>query len=354
MSKEHIDFSILRYAACWEDARLLRTALAIKNTDVVASVASAGDNTLYLLTDSPKKIIAADLNPVQLYLLSLKIAAFQHLSHEELIAFLGYRTHNNRLGTYKKLRNYLPEDARNHWDEQHEAIAKGLIFTGKFEKYLRLFGKYIRPLVHPDKMVLELIRPKTAQEQQDFFKHKWQNWRWKLMIKFFFSKAVMSRTGRSKGMMEEVSDSGSAILDRGDVFFSSLACQNSYFIEFIFNVKPLPLPPYLLPENFEIIKKNLPAIVLHLGTLESVPETYGKINAWNMSNIFEYMKVEDFATCTKEIVSKSAPDARLAYWNLFKERDMNAILPRLIKLPVDRSADAGFFYRKFFAFQNGI
>jgi len=344
---QNIDFSILRYAACWEDARVLRSALRIKPQDTVASVASAGDNTLYLLTDSPKQIIAADLNPVQLHLLSLKMVAFQHLSHEELIAFLGYRTHNSRIETYKKLRNHLPEDARSHWDLQHDAIEGGLIFSGKFERYLRMFGKYIRPLVHSDKMVHELIRTKSVEEQQEFFKNKWQNWKWNLMIQIFFSKAIMSRTGRSKGMMEEVSDSGSAILARGNQFFSSLSCQNSYFIEFIFDVNPLPLPPYLLPENFEIIKNNIHAIKLHTGTIESIPESFGKIDAWNMSNIFEYMKMEDFASCTKEIILKSAPKARLAYWNLFKERDMKTITPTLLKLPIDSSGDAGFFLPQF-------
>jgi S-adenosylmethionine-diacylglycerol 3-amino-3-carboxypropyl transferase len=331
---------------------LLRTALAIKPSDIVTSVASAGDNTLYLLTDSPKLMIAADLNPVQLHLLSLKIVAFQNLSHGELIGFLGYRSHSNRTDTYKKLREHLSSDAQTHWDTQTKAIDEGIIFNGKFEKYLRLFGKYIRPLIHSNKTVHDLLKTKSKTEQQDFFRDKWQNWRWNLMIKIFFSKKVMSRLGRSKGMMEEVSDSGTAILERGNVFFSSLASQQSYFIEFIFNVKPLPLPPYLLPENYQIIKDNLHKIVLHLGTIESIPDSYGKINTWNLSNIFEYMKMEDFAACSNRIMYRSTSDARLAYWNLFKERDMKTIMPNLLAVPIDRSNDAGFFYRNFFVYQN--
>jgi S-adenosylmethionine-diacylglycerol 3-amino-3-carboxypropyl transferase len=351
MKESNIDYTLLRYAACWEDARLLRTALNIKPSDVVASVSSAGDNPLYLLTDSPKKIIAADVNQVQLHLLSLKIAAFKQLSHEELVAFLGYRSHSDRIEAYKNIRSVLPTDAKLYWDSQLEAIEYGVVFTGKFEKYLQMFGKYVRPLIHPNEKVVELIKPKTEEEQRQFFTEEWQNWKWNLMIKLFFSKAFMSRTGRSKGMMEDVSDSGTAILQRGNDFFSSKAAQESYFIEFIFGINPLPLPPYLYPENHDIIKANLDAVELHLGTIETIPVTYGQIDAWNLSNIFEYMNMTDFGVCTKSIVSKSGSNTRMAYWNLFKERDMKTILPNLNSLPIDRSMDAGFFYRNFFAYQ---
>ena len=43
------DFSILRYAQCWEDADVLLAALEPRPEHSVLSIASAGDNTLSLL-----------------------------------------------------------------------------------------------------------------------------------------------------------------------------------------------------------------------------------------------------------------------------------------------------------------
>jgi S-adenosylmethionine-diacylglycerol 3-amino-3-carboxypropyl transferase len=46
----HVDFPHIRYGQCWEDADILLTALDIQPGDVCLSIASAGDNTLALLT----------------------------------------------------------------------------------------------------------------------------------------------------------------------------------------------------------------------------------------------------------------------------------------------------------------
>ncbi|MES2388570.1 MAG: DUF3419 family protein [Bacteroidota bacterium] len=351
MSNKSIDYSILRYACCWEDARLLRTAMQVQPGDTVASVASAGDNTLLLLADGPARLIACDLNEVQLHLLELKKAGFLHLTQPELVAFLGYTKYTERLRLYKILSPHLSAEARRHWDSKTDDIEAGLIFSGKFERYLRLFGLYVRPLVNSSAMVHELIRPKTAGEQEVFFNAKWKNFRWRMLMRLFFSKALMSRLGRSKGMMEEVQDSGSDILERAENHFKSVAAQQSYFLEFIMDIEPLAIPPYLQPDVFEKIKANLPALHLWFGGIDSIPESYGQIDAWNLSNIFEYMPQPDFVKCTDAILFRSRPGSRLAYWNLFKERNMQLTHKSLETINADASNDAGFFYRKFFSFR---
>ena len=52
-------FDLVRYANCWEDADVLLQALEIKPTGFYLSVASAGDNTLSLLSANPAQVIAA-------------------------------------------------------------------------------------------------------------------------------------------------------------------------------------------------------------------------------------------------------------------------------------------------------
>ena len=48
---EHADFtSVLRYAQCWEDADVLLAGLDVQPGDTCISIASAGDNSLSLLS----------------------------------------------------------------------------------------------------------------------------------------------------------------------------------------------------------------------------------------------------------------------------------------------------------------
>src|SRR5258707_2351719 len=62
---EQADFSTIRYAQCWEDAEILLEALDIQPGDTCLSIASAGDNTLALLTRAPGRVIALDLSQSQ-------------------------------------------------------------------------------------------------------------------------------------------------------------------------------------------------------------------------------------------------------------------------------------------------
>jgi len=57
------DFSLIRYAQCWEDADVLLEALDIRPGHVCLSIASGGDNTLALLSRRPERVLAVDRNP---------------------------------------------------------------------------------------------------------------------------------------------------------------------------------------------------------------------------------------------------------------------------------------------------
>ena len=344
-----IDFSQLRYACCWEDARTLLSALTMPEGGTIASIASGGDNTLYLLLLKPKHVLAFDLSAPQLHLLALKIAAFQVLSYPELIAFLGYRKHPDRSTVYTSIRPLLPANAALYWDAKQEEIVDGIIFCGRFEKYLRLFGRYVRPFIHGDATTLALLAPKDAEAQARFFQENWANWRWKLLTKAFFGKWWMGKKGRDPAMLHEIASTGTAILGRAEAHFASKACQESYFLPFMLGLPALPLPPYLQLEHFETIKAHLHTIQLVHGGLDTLAKSGAKVDAWNLSNIFEYMPEADFMTACQQIGPMLNPNGKVAYWNLFKNRNMATHLPTLNTQPIARGDDAGFFYAHFFA-----
>ena len=59
--------------------------LDVQPGQVCLSIASSGENSLSLLTRSPSRVVAVDLNPAQLATLELRVAAFRVLEHGELL-----------------------------------------------------------------------------------------------------------------------------------------------------------------------------------------------------------------------------------------------------------------------------
>ena len=70
--ENYADFSIIRYAQCWEDTSILLKGLGLAEGGTYISIASGGDNSLAMLTKPVNKVVALDLNPVQLHCVYLK------------------------------------------------------------------------------------------------------------------------------------------------------------------------------------------------------------------------------------------------------------------------------------------
>lgn len=98
---ERSDFSGIRYAQCWEDADVLLAALEPGPGKHCLSIASAGDNTLALLSRDPESVLAIDLSPAQLACLELRLAAYRELQHRELLELIGSINSNRRQLLYR-------------------------------------------------------------------------------------------------------------------------------------------------------------------------------------------------------------------------------------------------------------
>ena len=73
MTKEdltkRVNFDIIRYANCWEDADILLAGLSPASGSKVLSIGSAGDNSFSFLVTDPELVAAVDINPTQLFLI---------------------------------------------------------------------------------------------------------------------------------------------------------------------------------------------------------------------------------------------------------------------------------------------
>ncbi len=252
-------FDFIRYANCWEDASVLTSALRIKPGDRCASIASAGDNTLSLLTGEPSLVAAFDLNPAQLACLDIRMAAFRELSHDELLAFLGVRGSRDRIRTYRALSGLLTPESREFWDERTDLVEQGILHTGKFERYFRVFRERIMPLIHGGSMVDRLLEEKRLPERTEFYDRHWNNLRWRVLFRIFFSRRVMGKMGRDPEFFKYVDeDVAGGILKRTEYAFTVLPTHNNPYLHYIFrgNFNEDALPHYLRKEHFNIDKKQ--------------------------------------------------------------------------------------------------
>lgn len=330
MSAARFDF--LRYAAVWEDADILCDALApAARGGRVLSIASAGDNALALLTCDPAEVVAVDLSAPQLAACEMRIVAWRHLDRDELIAFLGVTAHRDRLAVYRDLSPQLSPGARGYWDRNAPSVAEGIIHAGKFERYLRGFRRFVLPLIHSRRTIERLLAERSREERERFYAEEWDTARWRLVFRLFFSRAAMGRLGRDPQFFAHVEGSvGDRILARTRHALTALPIHQNPYATYImtgtYAVGALPL--YLRAEAWQPIRDRLDRVRLFQVPAQEAP---GAFDAYNLSDIFEYMAPAVHEATYRALVEKARPGARLAYWNMLAPRSRPASLAARVR-----------------------
>jgi S-adenosylmethionine-diacylglycerol 3-amino-3-carboxypropyl transferase len=350
---ERIDFSAIRYAQVWEDADVMLAGLDVRPGDVCVSIASAGDNTLALLTKHPSRVIALDLSAAQLACLELRVAAYRTLTHPELLELVGSRPSGRRPELYARCRSVLNARARTFWDARPAEIRRGIGGAGKFEKYFAFFRSSILPLVHRRATIRELLRPKPADARRRFYDTRWNTWRWRLLFRLFFSRAVMGRLGRDPACFRYVSTPvAEAVLERTRHALTELDPSANPYVHWILTgTHGESLPCALRPEHFDTIRANLDRLEWHRVSLEEFMErSRGReFDRFNLSDVFEYMSPGHYQQLLASIHRHSRAGARLVYWNmLVPRRRPDHFVGRLRSLDdlaeALHAADRAFFY----------
>jgi S-adenosylmethionine-diacylglycerol 3-amino-3-carboxypropyl transferase len=350
------DFSQIRYAQCWEDADILTEALHLDRGGRCLSISSAGDNALALLAAGAERVVALDLNPAQLACLDLRVAAYQELSHGELLELIGSRPSARRRDLYRRCRPLLEADNRAFWDAQSEAIDLGIGGAGKFERYFKLFRERVLPLVHGRSHIEQLLQGGEPEQRERFHETIWNSWRWRLLFKLFFSRFVMGRMGRDPSFFRYVEGSvAEHILKHTRYALTVLDPADNPYLHWILTGTHGDALPFALRESqFEKIRARIDRIEWRLLSIEdylaSHPEA--RFDGFNLSDIFEYMSAENYQRLLEQLLSAANPQARLAYWNMLAPRkcppQLSDRLRSLDKLAQRLYAqDKAFFYRAF-------
>ena len=325
VKENRVDFSLIRYSQCWEDTEVLLESLNIQENDICFGILSAGDNVFSMLAENPEKVVALDISFPQIALAKLKKEVFNSLSYEEMLEFMGVMKSDKRIEIYDRIKENLDKEVKEYWDFNKEAIQKGIIHAGKFEKFFKIFREKILPFVHSKKQIEKLLEKKSRQERIEYYDKYWNNFRWKLMFKLFFSKYIVGKLGRDKEFFRYAEKNISEEMkERSRYALCELNPYENPYINYILtgNYRKDCLPYFLRKENFDKIIKNLHKVeILQSSVEEYLDQIDFKIDKFNLSDIFEYMSAENYSKLMGKIYDNAENNALLAYWNLIVERN---------------------------------
>ncbi|MBV8669114.1 MAG: DUF3419 family protein, partial [Candidatus Eremiobacteraeota bacterium] len=304
----------------------------------------------------PSRVIALDLSAAQLACLELRVAAYRLLSHPELLELMGSTPSDRRVALYERCRPGLSPDVRAFWDERLDLVAAGIGASGKFEHYFKLFRERVLPLIHSHRMVERLLAGGTREERTAFYEHQWNTLRWRLLFRVFFSRFVMGRLGRDPHFFDYVDGSvADRILARGRHALTTLDPADNPYLQWILTGRhPTALPYALRSEHFETIRANLDRLEWHCISLETFLDQHASVvvDRFNLSDIFEYMSVDNYEALLTRLVRAARRGSRIAYWNMLAPRTRPASLSGRLRELTDvardlHERDKAFFYSRF-------
>lgn len=352
---QHARFDIIRYAQLWEDADVLVEALDTMPGSTLVSICSAGDNALAMLTLDPARVVVFDLSQAQLDCLHLRIAAFRELSHAEFLELMGSRPSNRRSILLDRVLTQMPTDTAAFWANRRDGvIAHGAGGVGKFERYFRIFRRYLLPLVHSRRTVHDIFVPRDRQAREDFLNRRFNTWRWRMLLKFFFSRAVMGRMGRDRAFFDHVQGSVADHVARR-IRHAAVDCdpsQNPYLHWIMTGTHGAALPMPWREEHYATIRDRLDRLDLRLGPLEGFGAGGERADGYNLSDIFEYMPPDVAAQVYSGLLGTANPGARLVYWNMMAPRRVPPLLSDRVETLTEvenrlKTEDKAFFYSDF-------
>lgn len=326
---------LIGYANCWEDPDVLQAALQVGPGDTCLSITSGGCNTLSLLLRDPARVVALDFNPNQNHLLRLKMAAIALLDHGRKLELLGVRPSRKRLELYTRVRSALPAEARMFWDDHLGMIEHGVLYQGRLERYMQLFGKLIGGILG-HRRIAEFFECADVEAQKAYYSRHIDGLRWRSLFDVFFSRAVITRAkDKNHFRYVDLDHFGKRFRARAQHLLTDLPLRPNYFMALILLGRFYSeeyLPPYLLEGNQPILRERLDRLELVNGDLEGylarVPD--GTFTRFNLSNLFDWFSDQNLVRAHREVVRVATPGARLCWWNTLAVRHLPPEVPEIV------------------------
>lgn len=298
-------YSIL-FSNVWEDADIACEALKPKaKNGRLLSIGETGDLVFSLLTLDPQEVVAVDPQISQLACLELRMAAYRELNHTSMLAFLGVTSSSNRLIVYQQLRRDLTDHTALFWDRHSNEIEEGIIHSGKIEKKMRFFSRYVLSWIHSQAKTETFLSFENIEEQKKFYEKKWNSWLWRLCFGLAFNEYTS--------------------VERLNQVVNNVPNETNPYIHYILegNYQIDALPRALRPEFFDQIQSKISAIRLANVPIELADK--GNFDGFNLGTYFDQFQGNDAQRCYEALLKRANPEARLVWWS--RQRKPEIVVP---------------------------
>ncbi len=319
---ERLVFRGIVFNMSWEDPEMDRQAFQLTGDDTVLSISSAGCNPLNFLCQSPRRLICIDGNPAQNAILELKLAAIAAVDHATFFDIFAARDPGVVTRVYRgKLRPRLSARAARFWDENLWMAARGLYNFGRMGLFCRLLRRFLRALGFSAAQIEKFFELQSLEEQQAWYHtyvepRLWGPWsrRFVTFKPFMYLAGVHPEQYR---LVDGRHDMYEYVKERVEYALTRVPIYDNYFLSQAVTgrFRGQRVPPYLLEQNYETLRRNLDRVLVVNGWLGPFLDTQppGSISKFNLLDIFDWMTPELFESTLHSVLRAATPGATLIY-----------------------------------------
>ena len=314
--------SDLYFAQIREDSLVERTLFAERVPARILCIGSGGCTALSLLSDRVDQVLAIDANPAQCALMALKKEAVRELTRAEYLAFIGEQPGQPRLEVYPRLAGRLTPAAREYWDGHGSDIATGINQCGATERFYRFVGTNLRRNVCGDEVWRALLECPDVAAQRVLYERHFTTEAWRTAVRVLLSRTTHLQFFPAFMFAQATeNDLGGFFAAQFEREITRSRVFNNYFLSQFLFASYLPdrdegMPGYLSEEGYAAAKRNIDRLVIVEGALQDVLPRLNGIDAFFLSNVFDWAGPADRSKICEAILAARAGEAILLYRNM--------------------------------------
>ena len=321
-----------------EDERTESEALGLPGGRIL-SIASAGDMPLSLLALGADSVTAVDIDPGQVHLGQLKLAAALRLEPPQAVRFLGLMPAPAplRRDWFAAVRSFLPETAREWWDPRTADIEAGVVSAGRYERFIGrvrlVLGHWLRPRVEA------LVDAPDLEAQREIFDHQLD----RPLLRSVFRMVFHPRLYSGRGVDARALQHRGSEVPIGDLYFerfrklctASPAAENPYLQLNLLGhvISDDVVPSWLTESGVAVLRARSEQIRFRVGDIReflhaSPPKTF---DGYHLSNTPDWLSEDEFEELLTTVASRTARPARLVWRSLHSEVPVPGTLESTIR-----------------------
>lgn len=259
------------YAASNEDGASEIAALAPRDRRVL-SITASGSRTFDLLTAAPREIVSIDQNPAQTALAELLAEGYRRFDYPAFARFVGLECHGAIPASERGvLIEALSPASRRFWNANPTLIDQGLVYSGRWEGFLRTIHRLAGP--RRRRIARDLLAAPSLAAQAAIWRERWDTRSWRLLLRLLSVRWFWRTIAREPGIafVPRDFDIAGYVAARFDHAAHHIRFAESPFAWLMLTgAYPKDVrPPYLSEAHFATIAGQIDRVAFVTGSLQS-------------------------------------------------------------------------------------